>query len=117
MYLDAQTAGFANFSALDIFVNRSFYHTNTAVCEAFVGAIKEAITFITDHPECAMCEYYAYTSTESSPLMDDILRATIACFDAGFRSDYVKELPILEFFTEIGITELSPGTFKTAFLN
>lgn len=116
IYLDAQTAGFANFSALDIFVNRSFYHSNTAVCKAFVDAIKEAIAFITDHPERAMCEYYAYTSTESSPLIDDILRATIACFNAGFRSDYAKELPILEFFTEIGITNLSPETFKTGFL-
>ncbi|MDD5716833.1 MAG: ABC transporter substrate-binding protein [Sulfuricurvum sp.] len=116
LYLDAENARFANFSALDIFVNKPFYHQNTAVCEAFVSAIKEAILFIRDYPEIAMREYYAYTESESSPLMDDILHATMACFNPIFASHYEKELPILEFFTEIGITNLDVEKFKTAFL-
>lgn len=117
IYLDAANAGFANFSALDIFVNRSFYNDNESLCKTFARAIKEAIVFIRTHPEIAMGEYYTYTSTESSPLMDDILRSTIECFDPEFCSDYGKELHILEFFTEIGITDLDSNTFKTAFLN
>lgn len=116
LYLDAQNAGFANFSALDIFVNKSFYHDNTAACEAFVSAVKEAIGFIKEFPEVAMNEYYAYTNSEKSELMDDILRATIECFNPDFTSNYAQELPILEFFREIGISDLDAKAFKTAFL-
>lgn len=117
IYLDAKNAGFANFSALDIFVNKSYYYANTDTCEKFVTAIKEAIMFIHSSPEAAMKEYYHYTDSESSPLMDDILRATIKCFDPEFSSNYAKELPILEFFTEIGVTSLGKNDFKNAFLN
>jgi len=49
-------------------------------------------------------------------LMDDILRATIECFNPDFTSSYIQELPILEFFREIGITDLDTKAFKTAFL-
>lgn len=116
MYLDALNSGFANFSALDIFVNKSFYHSNTAVCDTFIRAIKEAIVMIQEYPDDAMQEYYAYTNGDSSPLMDDILRATIECFNPDFTSSFTKELPILEFFREIGITDLETDAFKTAFL-
>ena len=116
LYLDASTAGFANFSALDIFVNKGFYQNNTSMCETFVVAVKEAICFIQKNPSDAMNEYYAYTDTQSSPLMDDILRATMECFDPEFTSSYAQELPILEFFKEIGITTLETKQFKTAFL-
>lgn len=116
MYLDALNSGFANFSALDVFVNKSFYHANTAVCDTFIRAIKEAIVMIQEYPDDAMQEYYAYTNGDSSPLMDDILRATIECFNPDFTSSFTKELPILEFFREIGITDLETDAFKTAFL-
>jgi hypothetical protein len=116
LYLDAENAGFANFSALDIFVNKSFYHENILECQTFLGAVKEAIIFIQDFPEISMREYYTYTNTERTPLMDDILRASITCFNPDFTSSYEKELPILEFFREIGITDLDPDTFKSAFL-
>jgi ABC-type nitrate/sulfonate/bicarbonate transport system substrate-binding protein len=117
IYLDAKNAGFANFSALDIFVNKSYYHANTAVCETFVSAIKEAIVLIHTSPDTAMKAYYNYTDSASSPLMDDILRATIECFSADFTSSYEKELPILEFFTEIGVTDLDKNDFRKSFLN
>lgn len=116
LYLDAQNTGFANFSALDIFVNKSFYHENRSMCDTFIRAIKEAIVMIQEYPDDAMQEYYAYTNGESSPLMDDILRATIECFNPNFSSSYAQELPILEFFQEIGITSLETQKFKTAFL-
>lgn len=117
LYLDAENVGFANFSALDLFVNKEFYHAHKTECEAFVSGVKEAIEFIKEFPEIAMNEYYAYTASEKSPLMDDILRATIECFNPDFTSSYAKELPILEFFREIGITDLDTKTFKTAFLD
>lgn len=117
LYLDAENVGFANFSALDLFVNRSFYRDNTHVCEDFVTAIKEAIAFIDVYPEQSMEVYYACTQSERSPLMDDILKATMGCFKYTFTSNSQDELPILEFFREIGITELSEDRFKTAFLN
>lgn len=116
IYMDAQTTGFANFSALDLFTNKEFYEQNTLTCKAFVSAIKEAILFIQSNMEAAMEHYYTYTQTESSPLMDDILKATIECFDADFQSDFNAELPILEFFREINITSLSDEQFQTAFL-
>lgn len=116
MYLDAKNAGFANFSALDLFVNRDFYTSNTEICTAFVEAIREAIAFIQGHPKVAINEYYRYTSTERSDLMDNILAATMECFHVDFRSDHTLELPILEFFKEIGITTLKEEAFKTAFL-
>lgn len=116
LYLDADNAGFANFSALDIFVNKTFYNHHPHVCEAFVRAVKEAIVLMREYPQEAMNEYYAYTNTDSSPLMDDILRATLNCFDVDFTSNYGQELPILEFFREIGITTLNTEKFKTAFL-
>jgi len=115
-YLDAQTAGFANFSALDLFVNRAFFYSNQDVCNAFVDALHEAIQIIKTVPDLAMEEYYAYTATESSPLMDDILKATIECFQEKFVSSSEKALPILDFFREIGITDLEPERLKSAFL-
>jgi len=116
LYLDAANAGFANFSALDIFVNKTFYHTNTQICENFTASVREAIRFIHNFPLESMEHYYAYTGEEESLLMDDILRATMTCFDPDFDSSYASELPILEFFTEIGITSLDAEHFKTAFL-
>jgi hypothetical protein len=117
LYLDANNAGFANFSALDIFVNKSYYHANTVICENFMSAVREAIVLIQTSSDVAMEEYYAYTNSESSPLMDDILHATMECFNPNFISSYTKELPILEFFTEIGVTTLDKNDFKKAFLS
>jgi len=117
LYLDAEYAGFANFSALDLFVNKAFYHDHTLACEAFVHALKEATVFIQEFPEIAMDEYYIYTASERSALMDDILRATMECFHPDFTSSYTQELPILEFFREIGITDLDTKAFQSAFLN
>lgn len=54
---------------------------------------------------------------EKSARMDDILKATLECFDVNYSSDYGKSLPILQFFREIGITSLDDETFKTAFLH
>ncbi len=48
--------------------------------------------------------------------MDDILRATVECFDENYSSNYEQSLPILGFFREIGITSLDDERFKTAFL-
>ena len=117
LYLDAQTVGFANFSALDLFVNKEFYHTNTKECESLADCVKESITWIRSNPESAMQHYYDYTQEERNPLMDDILRATIECFNDDFSSVAQKQKPILEFFTEIGITQLPYNDFKKAFLN
>ncbi|MBN2870117.1 MAG: ABC transporter substrate-binding protein [Campylobacterales bacterium] len=116
-YLDAENAGFANFSALDLFVNKTFYRENTGLCDAFQTALREAIRQIRMDPTEAMEDYYAYTGGEATALMEDILMATIACFDPDFASDHERELPILEFFREIGITDLSAERFKTAFLH
>jgi len=116
LYLDAQTSGFANFSALDLFVNKAFYQANTQVVENFDKAVKEAIYFMEQNPQEAMEIYYNHTKEEKSDLMDDILKATLTCFDADYSSKYQKSLPILEFFTEIGITSLKEERFKTAFL-
>jgi len=117
LYLDAQTSGFANFSALDLFVNKDFYHTNTKVCQNFDKAVKESIRFMEENPSAAMNIYYDHTKEVRSALMDDILRATLECFDANYSSSYEKSQPILEFFREIGITSLDDERFKTAFLH
>jgi ABC-type nitrate/sulfonate/bicarbonate transport system substrate-binding protein len=117
IYMDAKNTGFANFSALDIFTNKAFYNDNPETVQNFIAAVKEATRFMNDNPEKAMAHYYAYTSETSSPLMDDILKATMPCFSADFDSEFQKSLPILEFFREIGITSLENDRFKTAFLN
>lgn len=117
LYLDAKNSGFANFSALDLFVNKPFYHANTQICQNFDKAVKESIVFMENNTEKSMEYYYAYTKEEKSALMDDILKATLECFDVNYRSDYGKSLPILQFFREIGITSLDDETFKTAFLH
>jgi len=116
LYLDAQTSGFANFSALDLFVNKNFYHMNTEICQSFDKAVKESITYMNENPEGAMEVYYKHTGEEKSALMDDILKATLTCFDANYSSEYQKSQPILEYFREIGITTLEDERFKTAFL-
>jgi ABC-type nitrate/sulfonate/bicarbonate transport system substrate-binding protein len=117
LYLDAQTSGFANFSALDLFVNKDFYHMNTEVCESFDKAVKESITYMNENPDGAMEVYYNHTKEEKSALMDDILKATLECFDDSYSSNYAQSQPILEFFREIGITTLDDERFKTAFLH
>ena len=116
LYLDAKTSGFANFSALDLFVNKDFYHANEKVCQDFDAAVKESIRFMNDNPKEAMEIYYDHTKEARSALMDDILRATLECFDENYNSNYEQSLPILEFFREIGITSLEDERFKTAFL-
>ncbi|HSR74900.1 MAG TPA: ABC transporter substrate-binding protein, partial [Sulfurovum sp.] len=116
LYLDAKNAHFANFSALDLFVNKDFYHANEKVCKEFDTAVKESIAFMNENPKEAMNIYYDHTKEARSALMDDILRATLECFDADYSSDYENSLPILQFFREIGITSLDDERFKTAFL-
>lgn len=115
--MDADTAGFANFCALDLFTSQTYYEKHPEKIDAFVKAIQKAIEFIETHPEEAFKIYYTYTNEESSPLMDDILKATARCFHKDFKSSAEKELPILHFFNEIGITNLSEDKFKNAFLN
>lgn len=117
IYLDAQTVGFANFSALDLFVNKSYYHENTQTCETFADALKASISWISKNPKSAMQHYYDYTKEEKSPLMDDILLATMDCFHNDFSSLAAQEKPILDFFTEIGITQLPYSDFEKAFLS
>jgi len=117
LYLDAKTSGFANFSALDLFVNKDFYYDNEEACKNFDNAVKESISFMNENPQEAMNIYYHHTNEEKSPLMDDILKATLVCFDENYSSEYKKSLPILEFFREIGITSLENERFQTAFLH
>lgn len=116
LYLDAKNAGFANFSALDLFVNKDFYHTNEKVCKDFDNAVKESIVYMNQYPDETMDVYYDHTKEAKSRLMDDILRATLKCFDENYSSNYAQSLPILKFFREIGITTLDDERFKTAFL-
>ncbi len=117
LYLDAQNAGFANFSALDIFTTKTFYAQHQQTCENFIAAVKEAIRYIQTHPKESAMEYYRYTSSEPSSLMDDILDATMECFNPSFESRGDKELPILEFFRAINITTLEADQFTSAFLH
>lgn len=117
IHMDADSAGFANFCALDLFTSQTYYEKHPEKIDAFVKAIQKAIEFIETHPEEAFKIYYTYTNEESSPLMDDILKATARCFHKDFKSSAEKELPILHFFNEIGITNLSEDKFKNAFLN
>ena len=116
LYLDAENVGFANFSALDIFTNKAWYNDNKQTCEAFINAVKDSITWMYENPESAMKHYYDYTKEEKSALMDDILRATMECFHSDFHSRASDQEPILEFFTDIGITQLPYNDFKKAFL-
>ncbi|MBZ9651907.1 ABC transporter substrate-binding protein [Psychroflexus montanilacus] len=117
IHMDADSAGFANFCALDLFTSQTYYEKHPEKIDAFVKAIQKAIEFIETHPEEAFKIYYTYINEESSPLMDDILKATARCFHKDFKSSAEKELPILHFFNEIGITNLSEDKFKNAFLN
>jgi putative hydroxymethylpyrimidine transport system substrate-binding protein len=116
LYLDAKNAGFANFCALDIFINRRWYDGNKDAAETFIDAVKASISWIEAHPDEAMRYYYTYTQTERSALMDDILTATMQCFKVDFSSSASQQEPILEFFTEIGITDLPREQFEKAFL-
>ncbi len=116
LYLDAENVGFANFSALDIFTNKKWYQENTLTCDRFLDAVRESITWMNAHPDDAMQHYYNYTQEEKSSLMDDILTATMECFHSDFHSLAADQEPILDFFTEIGITQLPYNDFKKAFL-
>ena len=117
IHMDAKTAGFPNFCALDLFTSKTFYNNHPDEINAFVQAIKQGIDFIENHPEEAFGIYYNYTKEEGSALMDDILKATASCFRKGFESSAERELPILHFFNAIGITDLSEDEFRKAFIN
>ena len=116
LYLDAQNVGFANFSALDLFVNRNWFEANRDTCENVVSATKEAIAWMHTNPKAAMQHYYEYAKEEQGALMDDILSATMECFDANFSSIASDKKEILDFFTEIGITQLAYEDFQKAFI-
>lgn len=116
VYLDSQNADFPNISCLDLFTNREFYENNTEACHKFDTAVKESIKFIKKNKEKAMEHYYAYSGHQKTPLMDDIIIATIDCFREDYRSDYTRKLPMLEFFKTLGITDLPEEEFKTAFI-
>lgn len=116
IHMNAATAGFANFSALDLFTSKSFYRDHRAEVEAVADAVREAIRFIHANPVEAHSLYYAYSGEEKTPLKDAILRQTDTCFRPDFTSDHREELPILHFFREIGITDLAEEKFRTAFL-
>lgn len=47
--------------------------------------------------------------------MDDIIKATLDCFNVDYNSSYEKALPILKFFTEIGIASLKAKPLKQRF--
>lgn len=116
IHMNAETAGFANFSGLDLFTSKTFYRDHRAIAENFVAAVREGIRFIAEHAEESREIYYAYSGEEKTALKDAILRQTATCFYEDFRSDHRDELPILHFFREIGITELSEKDFRQAFL-
>ncbi|MGM0533650.1 MAG: ABC transporter substrate-binding protein [Campylobacterota bacterium] len=116
IYMDADSAGFANFAALDIFCSKTYYHNNTKEVNSFINAVHEAIEYINTNPAEAFSCYYEYTGEAKSQIMDEILQETSKCFRSGFASSYAKELPILEFFRQIGISNLAKEQFKTAFL-
>lgn len=116
VYMDAETAGFANFCGLDIFVTQQFYADNKERVNQFTEAIRRAIRYIQANPQEVSSIYYQFSMEEPSELMDDILLATINCFNPNFTSSYADELPILHFFREIGITDLEDEKFKTAFI-
>ena len=116
IYMDAKSAGFANFAALDIFTTRSYYEKNQDRVEAFIYATKKAIEVLQSNTKEAANIYYRYTKQERSQIMDEIIEETAKCFNKNFSSSYQKELPILEFFKEIGISQLEEEKFKTAFL-
>lgn len=117
IFMDSDTAGFANFCALDLFTSKNYYQKNKEKIEAVIDAVKEAIFFIETHSQEAFELYYDYANEEKSPLMDEILIATSECFKKDFKSSAQKELPILEFFNSIGVSDLSKEKFSTAFLN
>ena len=116
IHMNADTAGFANFSGLDLFTSKSFYRDNRETVDNFTEAVREGIRFIADQPEASREIYYAYSGEEKTPLKDAILKQTAKCFYPDFRSDFRSELPILHFFREIGITQLSEEDFRAAFL-
>jgi putative hydroxymethylpyrimidine transport system substrate-binding protein len=116
VHMNADTAGFANFSGLDLFTSKAFYQSNRQTVENFVEAVREGIRFIAEHPEESREIYYAYSGEEKTPLKDAILKQTATCFHPDFQSDYRSELPILHFFREIGITQLPEEDFRKAFL-
>ncbi|MGY6559321.1 MAG: ABC transporter substrate-binding protein [Nitritalea sp.] len=116
VFMDCDTAGFANFCGLDLFTSKTFYKEQPELVHGFVDAVKKAIRWIHDNPKEAATIYYAYMQEEPSALTDDILVHTARCFDPEFASSFEKELPILHFFNEIGITNLEESRFKTAFL-
>ncbi|WP_202946878.1 ABC transporter substrate-binding protein [Nitritalea halalkaliphila] len=116
VFMDCDTAGFANFCGLDLFTSKTFYKEQPELVHGFVAAVKKAIHWIHENPEEAASIYYSYMQEAPSALTDDILVHTARCFDPEFESSYEKELPILHFFNEIGITNLEESRFKTAFL-
>lgn len=116
IHMNAETAGFANFSGLDLFTSKTFHRDHPGTVENFVEAIREGIRFIAEHPDESREIYYAYSGEEKTPLKDAILRQTATCFRPDFQSDSQSELPILNFFREIGITQLAEEDFRQAFL-
>ena len=116
IFMDTHTAGFANFCALDLFTSKTFYKKNPQKVDAVVEAVKEAIAYIDENPKDAFNTYYNYAKEDKSELMDEILKATAVCFKQDFESVASREIPILEFFNKIGVSDLSREKFETAFL-
>lgn len=114
--IDSALGGFANFSALDIFTTKSFYEANKDIVQSFLAATKESITYLLQNRNEANEIYYEYSGEKRSKLTDDIILETLKCFDSEFISCVKKQKTTLDFFRELGITNLSYEDFSGAFL-
>lgn len=114
--IDSAVGGFANFSALDIFTTKSFFERETDVINGFIAATKEAMVYIAKNRTEAREIYYDYSGEERSKLTDEIIDETLKCFNPEFVSSAKKQRETLEFFRELGITNLTYNELSGAFL-
>ncbi len=103
--------------ALDIFTAKSSFERNGDLSKKLLGGVGQAIEFILSSPAEAADMYYDYTKEKRSALMDDIIKATISCFERKVSSTFESQLPILRFFNDIGISDLSEKDFRLAFVS
>lgn len=113
VFIDQSQSPFANFSALEFISTQSILQKKSDLIEKFLQITREMVTLCQQNPALAKQYYYAYSKTESEPLMDAIIIDTLPRLDSRICADAKRWENVRQMLAEIDIVSLSDEEYQT----